>query len=288
MCGSESHSHTVLGKRLNKSQGKFPQNKIGITTTVIKCKNCELIFSNPQPIPTNIQDHYGVPPENYWKEEYFALDSNYFKSEIETLKRLKNIKQNSKVLDIGAGLGKCMIALNKAEFDAYGIEPSEPFYKRAIQNMNISSEKLKLSTLEDAEYPEKEFDFVTFGAVLEHLYDPTEAINKAMKWLKPGGLIHIEVPSSKWLINKIINFAYKSRGLDYVGNLSPMHPPFHLYEFDLKSFEKNGLKNNYSIIHHQYHVCESYMPKIIDIFVRPYMKYTNKGMQLVVWLKKNE
>jgi 2-polyprenyl-3-methyl-5-hydroxy-6-metoxy-1,4-benzoquinol methylase len=288
MCSSNSSNHKVLGKRLNKSQGVFPQKKTGITTTIVKCRNCELIFSNPQPIPKNIQDHYGVPPENYWKEEYFKLDPNYFKSELETLKTIKNFDSNAKALDIGAGLGKCMIALNNSGFDAYGIEPSEPFYKMAIDKMNISNQKLKLSTLEDAQYPEGEFDFITFGAVLEHLYDPSTSIAKAMQWLKPGGVIHIEVPSSKWLINKIINFAYKCRGLDYVGNLSPMHTPFHLYEFDLKSFELNGKKNNYTIIHHQYHVCDTYMPKIVDVFAKPYMKLTNKGMQLVVYLKKNE
>ena len=107
-----------------------------------------------------------------------------------------------------------------------------------------------------------------------------------MKWLKPGGIMQIEVPSSDWLINKILNTYYRLKGLDYVANISPMHEPFHLYEFSLKSFQKNSQLNGFEIVHSEYHVCTTYMPKIFDFLFVPYMRLTNTGMQLCVWLKK--
>lgn len=125
MCGSSTDKHKILGKRLNQSQGKNPEKKIGITTTIVKCTNCGLIYSNPQPVPVDLQDHYGVPPENYWREEYFAINDNYFKVEIERLKSLIDFKNGMKSLDIGAGLGKAMLALSNAGFDAYGFEQSQ-------------------------------------------------------------------------------------------------------------------------------------------------------------------
>jgi predicted SAM-dependent methyltransferase len=140
--------------------------------------------------------------------------------------------------------------------------------------------------IEEVEYPECYFDFISFGAVLEHLYDPSESIKKAMFWLKPKGIIHIEVPSSDWFVNKIINFYYKLRMTDYVGNISPMHEPFHLHEFSLDSFKLNAKNNNYDIAFYEYYVCETYMPKLADYILKPYMKLTNKGMQLCVWLQK--
>ena len=286
MCGASKDNFTVLGKRLNSSQGKNPAKKIGITTTVCKCNNCDLIFANPLPIPEDINDHYGIPPETYWKEEYFIVSENYFKGEIEWLKRLMPVKKGMKSLDIGAGIGKQMIALKKAGFDAYGLEPSTPFYTKAIEKMGVSPDKLQLSSIEDAEYGDNSFDFISFGLVLEHLYSPSEVLKKALKWLKPGGLIHIEVPSSRWLINKILNRYYKLRGLDYVANLSPMHAPFHLTEFAYESFVKNAELNNFKIKDHCYYVCKTYMPKVLDPLLKKYMRKTNSGMQLCIWLEK--
>lgn len=286
MCGASKDQFKVMGKRLNKSQGFNPNSKVGITTTVIKCRRCNLIFSNPQPVPNDIQDHYGVIPESYWTKEYLETNEQYFEGEIQWLKRLINGKSGMKSLDIGAGIGKQMTVLRKAGFDAYGIEPSYSFYDRAIGKNEISKNKIFNVSIEDADFEENSFHFISFGAVLEHLHNPSESIRKAFKWLRDDGLIHIEVPSSSWLINKIINVVYKSRGLDYVGNISPMHAPYHLYEFSLRSFKENGLQNGFEVHDYAYYVCKTYLNPIFDPILRSVMKTTNTGMQLCVWLKK--
>src|SRR5205085_2091982 len=144
MCGDNTESHKVIGQRLNQSQGLHPKKKSGISVSVKKCTNCSLIYSSPQPIPFDIQDHYGTPPENF-------------------------------------------------------------------------------------------FDFITFGAVLEHLYHPAACLEKALQWLKPEGILQVEVPSSKHLVSKLINIYFTLIGTNFVTNISPMHAPFHMYEFSLKS-----------------------------------------------------
>jgi ubiquinone/menaquinone biosynthesis C-methylase UbiE len=288
MCGAPAAQAKVLGKRMNQSQGKRPIAKNGITTTVVQCTRCNLIYPNPIPIPETIEQHYGVPPENYWLPQYFNIDPNYFKAQINTFFKLYGRNTGLTALDIGAGIGKCMVALQNAGIDANGFEPSEPFYRKALEKMRINPSKLVLCSVEDASYPEQTFDFVTFGAVLEHLYDPSAAIEKALHWLKPGGLIHIEVPSSKWLVNRIANTLYKLQGLDYVANISPMHNPFHIYEFGLESFEKNAALHHYKLVHHSYDVCETYLPKFLNALAVPYMRSTDTGMQLEVWLRKEE
>jgi ubiquinone/menaquinone biosynthesis C-methylase UbiE len=287
MCGTKTDLNRVLGQRMNRSQGFNPKLQTGITTSVIKCVDCGLIYSNPLPIPANVQDHYGVPPEDYWQESYFSVDENYFESQIVTAQKLLCNKPRAKALDIGAGLGKCMLALEKAGFEAFGLEPSVEFREKAITKMGIDAEKLKLGMLEEVEYPSEFFDFITFGAVLEHLYNPSESITKTLNWLKPMGVMHIEVPSSDYLIPKLMNFYYKLRGTNYVNNISPMHVPFHLYEFGYDSFAENSKINNYEIVFHQYYVCEIYhIPKIFHSLLTSYMRKANKGMQLEIWLRK--
>lgn len=286
-CKKNTTDNKIMGLRLNKSQGFNPKNKTGIAVTIIRCKNCSLIYSSPQPIPLNIQDHYGIPPENYWTKEYFKVDDHYFSDQIKTAKKLINFENGMKALDIGAGIGKCMISLEKNGFDASGIEPSVTFREKAIELMNIDSEKIKLGMIEEVEYQEESFDFITFGAVLEHLYNPAEAIEKTLKWLKPNGVIQIEVPSSKWLIPKFFNLYFRLRGTNYVTNLSPMHEPFHMYEFDLKSFKELSKSLNFEIAQYEYMVGDIYhIPKGLHPLLRWFMKKTNKGMQLTVYLKK--
>jgi ubiquinone/menaquinone biosynthesis C-methylase UbiE len=288
MCGTSADQHKILGQRLNHSQGKNPRKKIGITTRICKCTHCGLIYSNPQPIPVDIQDHYGVPPEDYWTEDYFKIDPGYYSSDIKKLKDLVEFKPGMRSLDIGAGIGTMMIALENHGFDSFGFEPSEPFFERAISKMGISKEKLKLGMIEEVDYPENHFDVIYFGAVLEHLYDPSAALTKALGWLKPGGIIQIQVPSSDWLIGKIINFYYRLRRMNYVGNLSPMHEPYHLHEFSLNTFKKHAETHNYQIALSQYYICQTFMPKIFDGMLKKYMKWTNTGMEVGVWLRKTK
>jgi len=287
MCGDDTTGHIVMGQRLNQSQGFSPKKKTGIAVSIMKCRKCELIYSNPQPIPFDIQDHYGTPPEEYWRPAEFEWHPNYFGRQIGIVKELLPFKQGMKALDIGAGLGKCMISLQNAGFDAYGFEPSVPFHERAIAKMKIDPSRLKLGMVEDLEYPENFFDFITFGAVFEHLYHPADSLKKVLRWLNPGGIIQIEVPSSRHFVSKLINLFYRLRGTSYVTNLSPMHNPFHLYEFGLKSFQEAQKKMNFSIVKHHYDVCDiNPVPSFLHSPFRKYMEWTDTGLQLTVYLRK--
>jgi 2-polyprenyl-3-methyl-5-hydroxy-6-metoxy-1,4-benzoquinol methylase len=287
MCGDNSDAHKILGQRLNRSQGLTPKRKDGISVSVKKCNRCGLIYSSPQPIPFNIQDHYGLSPDLYWKSSYFEIDENYFKIEITEAKELLGSIVVQKALDVGAGLGKAMISMEKDGIDTYGFEPSIQFYEKAITEMGISAEKLKLGTIEDIDYPANSFDFITYGAVLEHLYHPAACIEKTIRWLKPGGIIHIEVPSARWLVSLMVNAYYRLIGTNYVTNLSPMHVPFHLYEFDLCSFQALGSRLGFEVVRFRYDVCQiPYIPSYLQPLFRKLMKKTNRGMQLIVYLKK--
>ncbi len=149
-CEAKESDFKILGRRLNQSQGKNPRKKIGITTAIVQCKNCGLIFSNPQPIPISIQDHYNISPEEYWNKDVEKIDENYFMGEINWLQKLMGFKPGIKILDIGAGTGKCMTVLEKQGFETFGLEPSKSFYEAAIKKRRISPERLKLSSIEEA------------------------------------------------------------------------------------------------------------------------------------------
>ncbi len=289
MCGANSRHFKILGKRLNKSQGLKPNTKTGISVTVCQCKVCGLIFPNPMPVPLSIQQHYGVPAEKYWKSEYLNLKKEVISIDKDKWEsKLGKIHSNFRSLDIGAGIGKHMLQMQALGIDAYGIEPSEIFYQKALEIAKIPENKLFNISIEDAEFTSDYFDFINFGVVLEHIYNPSNAISRAISWLKPGGKIYIEVPHARWLIGKIVNLSYKIRGLDYVTNLSPMHIPYHIYEFTPESFQLNAKLNNYQIQSISYFVCDTFLPDLFDALLKPIMKKTNTGMELSVWLTKTK
>jgi SAM-dependent methyltransferase len=276
--------------RLNRSQGRKPRAVSGIAVGVMQCRRCDLIFSNPLPIPADISDHYGMPPEEYWHPDYFNADPTYFAAEIATAKRLLGFRPGMKALDIGAGLGKAMTALGSAGFDTYGIEPAGSFRKAAAARMGIDPRRISAATMEEAEFDFK-FDFITFGAVLEHLYHPAQAIERALTWLAPGGVVQIEVPSSSHLLARFLNLYFRLSGTNYVTHISPMHPPFHLYEFGLRSFLANAARTGYRIVEHEFHQNGVLFVPIPRLFHRPissWMRRKKQGMQLTVWLGKGE
>jgi SAM-dependent methyltransferase len=279
MCGSADFR--FLGMRLSTSQGLNPRKAEGIAVPVKQCRRCGLIFSDPQPVPESLSDHYGLPPEEYWGKEALSWTPDYFSRQIDAAKQLISFVPGMRALDIGVGLGKAMKSLSLAGFDTWGVEPSETFRSKAIELMGLDPERIQLGTMEVAEYPPDSFDFITFGAVLEHLYDPRLALERALVWLKRGGVIQAEVPSSDHLIPKLVNTFFRLRGTNYVTHISPMHSPFHLYEFALKSFR------DFSVARYWYDVCYIYhVPRLLHGPLRWWMERTNTGMQLTVYLKR--
>jgi SAM-dependent methyltransferase len=288
MCEAPAAGFKVLGIRLNRSQGRNPRNVRGAGVTIVRCRECGLIFPDPQPVPGSILDHYDIPSEDYWQDERIggippaSLGAHY-----RSLKSLLPERDTYKALDVGVGLGISTRALMDAGFEVDGIEPSPQFHRSAIANLGLPPERLHNIALEAAEFPEQSFDFVNFSAVLEHVYDPAEALRRCHKWLRPGGLVTCEVPSSDWLIARLINVFFRLNGTSYVTHVSPMHMPFHLYEFTPESFRRAGQRLGYEIARLEFEVCSvDMMPRPARALLRAIMARTKTGMQLYGTMRK--
>lgn len=275
------------GRRASKRGGLFPWRVAGVDLPVFRCQTCQLIYSNPLPVPISLSQHYGMDPEKYWSDSYFQLDPNIFQSEAQVIESLIPETKQLKFLDIGAGIGKVMRSMINRGWDTWGIEPGDLFHNAAIRKGGISEDRLFKSSIENARFENDFFDVISFGAVVEHLPDPFMCLNKSLDWLRPGGIIHIEVPSSNWLISKLYRLSQKCMGSQYVTNLSPLHVPYHLHEFSHKSFELLPFANRFSVARHQYFPCNTYLPKGLSWLAGKYMSMTNTGMQLVIYLRKN-
>ena len=289
MCAAPSSSFRVLGLRLNRSQGRNPRGVTGAGVTIVRCRKCGLVFPNPQPIPPRIEDHYDMPGEAYWgdtrakPEVTPAALAHWQKLRAQTTSECA-----PSALDVGVGSGFTAKAMIAAGFDVFGFEPIPQFRELALEALELPADRIAACGIEDADYPPTTFDLVNFGAVLEHLYDPSMSLQKALSWLKPGGLIVLEVPSGDWLLAKIVNAFFRLRLTSYVTHCSPMHSPFHLYEFTRETFRYNGMRLGYTIVTANFDVGGvTVLPKFVQRLLNPVMRQTSTGLTLSLVLRKN-
>jgi len=185
---------------------------------MVRCRNCGLIYVDPRPpreMLISLYDSYhqrGRKDMQSWK----ALMSRNF----EEIADLIDMRYPSKgnLLDVGCGYGHFIEIMQSREWKATGIEPSE----ETSANARARGLDIKQTALEDALFHEGSFDAITAFYVLEHLYDPLDALNKMYKLLKKGGMLVIRVPHTTPIVRLLNLFGIEN-------NLYDM--PFHLYDF---------------------------------------------------------
>ena len=282
MCGSTQLR--VRGRRLNVHQGLRPAPRPALQSRSSSAVNaawslptrCRYPATSPS---TTTSAQRTIRPSEYLEQ------SNAFEHYADRFYQLWHENRRPRALDVGAGIGHALKSMEERGFDAFGLEPSPAFHDRAIER-GVPEDHLQLAAIETAEWTPHSFDFVNMGAVLEHLPNPAAAIERALDWLAPGGLIFAEVPSSRWLLSRTLNLLYRAQGLELVTNLSPMHPPYHLYEFTLDSFLRHGSDSGYEVVAHRIIPANTFLPAPLDRVLTRMMKLTDTGMQLQVWLSR--
>ena len=152
MCGAPVSHAKVLGRRLSTSQGLRPTRRVGVSTTVMRCRRMWPRLREPAANAARHRPALRDPPEDYWKPEYFERDPDYFRRQIDTFRRQWGGDGQPVALDIGAGIGKCMTSLTAHGFEAHGLEPSAAFRQAAIDRGGIDPDRLMLGAVETATY----------------------------------------------------------------------------------------------------------------------------------------
>lgn len=163
-----------------------------------RCNSCGMVFSIPMPKDEDIQDFnnsyfssaHGVQTHGEIESSFFSAIALLRISYIEKYFINKNIQVNS-VIEFGPGYGYFAENwLNKyPKTSYYAVETDSSCYER-LKNLGVQ--------LFDVTKENKKFDLVVMSHVLEHVSNPVSFINDAMKNLRSGGVIFIEVPCRDW------------------------------------------------------------------------------------------
>jgi len=165
----------------------------GALRTVI-CKNCGLVWSDPFPIDT--AEYYQKNYRILYKGTYSPKIKHIYRAAnvaVERYKRLDaHLAGKKKVLEIGSGGGEFSYLLTKKGFDVSAIEPNEGYgnYSKEQYGLNV-----QIGFAQNLEFDAETFDFITMSHVLEHVDNPTTMLEKLRSWLKPNGILALEVPN---------------------------------------------------------------------------------------------
>jgi SAM-dependent methyltransferase len=74
----------------------------------------------------------------------------------------------------------------------HGIEPNRGYAEYSIGEYGLT---VTVGFVQDAIFPSASFDVVTMWHVLEHMEDPGAVLAQLGSWLKPDGMVVVEVPN---------------------------------------------------------------------------------------------
>ncbi len=153
------------------------------------------------------------------------------------------IEPNKTFLDFGCATGYFGKLVKKGKnCKVYGVEISAVDVKEARKVLD----GVYSFDLDGAEWPkevyERQYDYLFYGDVLEHLKQPDEALKKSRALLKPGGKIFVSIPNIAHVSTRLEllqgNFEYESMGI--LDNT-------HLKYFTLEAFSRLANEAGYNI-----------------------------------------
>lgn len=197
---------------------------------VWKCRRCSLVFVNPMPTGSEIDDFYRQHPRN---DKYLRKSGGKFRRARWRIVRLKRHVPGTRFLDIGCSIGSSVEAARMAGFDATGIDLDPQSIEFAAQQYP-QCRFLHVSSAELAQRGEK-FDLIFSTEVIEHVTDPQAFVDDLRALLNPGGIVFLTTPHAT-------HFRIPQDILSWYG----LKPPEHIVLFGRKSikalFERRGLQ----------------------------------------------
>lgn len=193
---------------------------------LVKCKNCGLIYLNPQPY-FSYQDLEHIYDKNYFGKQYirFSLDEKGFSSNENYKFRLDLIERyinKGKLLDIGCAGGGFLMYAKSRGYNVEGIDISE-FAVNFARSKGLDVIK---GTLEELNFTENYFDVVCASDILEHVFSPIDFLREVYRILKHNGIFYVAVPNARSFYYFFFGLVSKFNHRNY------FVLPLHLYHFN--------------------------------------------------------
>jgi 2-polyprenyl-3-methyl-5-hydroxy-6-metoxy-1,4-benzoquinol methylase len=225
--------------------------------SVVKCRQCGLLFLNPRPAETEFStiypDEYPAFVEEQAAPEKSALsglkemfvDRLGYPSRVRAALRHVAVGDRSlRILDVGCGAGRVLTLFkqyHRGPIETVGLD----FDRNATMLTRSKGHAVIQGAFEDADIPPASFDCVYSSHVIEHVADPKVFLRKVKSILKPGGLLFCETPN----VGSI-----EARLLSRLGIWGGFHFPRHWTFFTPRTLHDLAQSTGLEVVETQYYM----------------------------------
>lgn len=169
----------------------------------VRCAECGMVYVSPRLKESVMEEFYGAEAYDRFFEIKLIPAVEYRYSVIARRKYAQIARyfpQPGRVLDIGSGLGEVLAVLKEHGWDCTGVEIN----RRAVE---FSRRRFGLNIIHGSVLkwtPSGPFDLIMLWGVLEHFTRPKEVLRQCFEFLRPGGLLLVEVPSGDSLLVRYV------------------------------------------------------------------------------------
>jgi SAM-dependent methyltransferase len=160
---------------------------------IARCTSCGTNQVVPRPRPEVLAELYTADYYQSFMEGPGVAGGN-LEASPSLRKRLAELETRlgkGRLLDVGCGLGHFVKYAADQGWDAAGLEPSAWAAREGRKRYGIV---VHIGQLDEAPIEPGSLDVVHANHVVEHLLEPVAAMEAALRLLRPGGLLVIEVP----------------------------------------------------------------------------------------------
>lgn len=204
-----------------------------LESNLYKCKKCNTLFRK-----------YFLPPFTDYSSKYFVEDykNQYGKTYEEDsanltalakrrLEKIKKIKPNGKILDIGSAMGFFLKEAREYGYETEGIEISKYASDYCINTLNLNVHNCSLL---DFEYKEKEYDIITAWYVVEHIYNFENILERIIYSLKDDGILAFATPNGNGLSGRFNKNYFSIVPSDHAFEANPKSLDILMSKYSLK------------------------------------------------------
>lgn len=219
---------------------------------VVKCRRCEMAWTNPRPTASTIEYFYPdsagyfspstkvthpvekganamaefLVSELGYPEDVFSGKSSFFHFTKLLLRRRAKLThipewvEGGVLLDIGCSWGRYLSGMRELGWEVHGVELNQASVSFAQNKLCLNN--VKQGLIDNVELPKKSYDVIHGSMVLEHFHDPLKALMNMRQALKENGQLILSVPDFSGLEFRVFGrYCYALQVPQHLNHFSP-------------------------------------------------------------------